>query len=154
MRICWHWGETEPVASVCHCSVSSGSAHRAVTHEDETPHRCQRWVLTELSMFGGLMNLPGLLKQAKSMQENMQKMQEELAQQRHESEAGAGMVRAIVDGKGELVQVKIDPQAASDVEMLETLVVSAVSAASRKAQEAMKAEMAKMTGGFNLPGLT
>lgn len=105
-------------------------------------------------MFGGIGNFANLLKQAKSIQENMQKMQETVSQQRHEAEAGAGMVRATVDGKGELLQIKIDPTAASDVESLEMLVVSAVSAASRKAHEMMKAEMAKMTGGLNLPGLS
>jgi hypothetical protein len=105
-------------------------------------------------MLGGLGNFANLLKQAKSFQENMQKMQETLAQQRHEADAGAGLVRAVVDGKGELVQIKIDPTAAGDAEMLEMLVVSAVSAATRKAHESMKGEMSKMTGGFNLPGLT
>jgi DNA-binding YbaB/EbfC family protein len=105
-------------------------------------------------MFGGLGNFASLLKQAKSFQENMQKAQEQLAQQRHEADAGAGMVRAIVDGKGELVQIKIDPKAAADVETLEMLIVSAAGAAMRKAHEAMKTEMAKLTGGFNVPGLT
>jgi nucleoid-associated protein EbfC len=108
-------------------------------------------------MFGGLGNLgnlAGMLKQAKSLQENMQKMQEELAAQRFEADAGAGMVRAEVNGKGELVRLKIDPQAASDVELLEDMVVSAVSAAARKSQEAMKGEMSKLTGGLNLPGLS
>ncbi len=104
-------------------------------------------------MFGGLGNFANLLKQARSFQENMQKMQETLAQQRYEADAGAGMVRAIVDGKGELVQIKIDPQVAGDVDLLETTVVAAVSAATRKAQEAAKAEMSKLTGGLNLPGL-
>lgn len=105
-------------------------------------------------MFGGLGNFANLLKQAKSIQENMQRMQETLAAQRHEADAGAGMVRALVDGKGELLQIKIDPSIAGDVEMLETLVVGAVSAATRKAHESMKAEMAKATGGLNLPGLS
>ena len=105
-------------------------------------------------MFGGLGNFANLLKQAKSFQENMQKMQEFLAQQRHEADAGAGLVRAVVDGKGELLQIKIDPGTTGDVESLEMLVVSAVSAATRKAHEAMKGEMAKMTGGLNLPGLS
>ncbi len=104
-------------------------------------------------MFGNLGNLAGMLKQAKALQENMQKMQEELAQQRFEADAGAGMVKATVSGKLELVQIKIDPQAAGDLELLEQLVVSAVGAAVRKAQEAMKNEMSKLIGGLNLPGL-
>lgn len=104
-------------------------------------------------MLGGLGNFANLLKQAKSFQENMQKMQETLAAQRYEADSGAGLVRAVVDGKGELLQIKIDPKTVTDVEMLETLVVSAVSAATRKAHEAMKGEMSKVTGGFNIPGL-
>ena len=105
-------------------------------------------------MLGGLGNLAGLMKQAKSLQENMAKVQEALAQQRFEADAGAGMVRAEVNGKGELIQVKIDPKATEDVELLEDLVKAAVCAAAAKAQEGMKAEMAKLTGGLNLPGLT
>ncbi|GMU19915.1 MAG: hypothetical protein AMXMBFR13_00190 [Phycisphaerae bacterium] len=105
-------------------------------------------------MFGGLGNFASMIKQAKSLQENMQKVQEELAQQRHEADAGAGMVRAQVDGRGELVSIKIDPQATSDVELLEDLVKAAVVSAVRKSHEAMKAEMAKLTGGLNIPGLT
>lgn len=104
-------------------------------------------------MFGGLGNLATLLKQARSLQENMARMQETLAQRRFEAEAGAGMVRAVVDGKGELVQIKIAPQAAGDVELLEDLVTAAVAAATRKAHEGMKEEMMKLTGGVNIPGL-
>jgi DNA-binding YbaB/EbfC family protein len=105
-------------------------------------------------MFGGLGNLGTLFKQAKAMQENMQKIQEELAARRYEADAGAGMVQATVDGKGELVRIKIDPKAASDVELLEDMVLAAVSSAARKAHEEMKAEMSKLTGGLNLPGLS
>lgn len=104
-------------------------------------------------MFGALGNLAGLMKQAKSMQENMQKMQEALGEQRYEAEAGAGMVRVVVNGKSELVDIKIDPKAVSDTELLEDMIKAAVGAASRKAQDGMKAEMAKLTGGLNLPGL-
>lgn len=108
-------------------------------------------------MFGGLGNLGNLgtlFKQAKSLQENMQKMQESLAQQRIEADAGAGLVRATVDGKGELVRIKIDPQAATDVELLEDLVTAAVSAATKKAHENMKSEMSRLTGGLEIPGLS
>jgi len=104
-------------------------------------------------MFGALGNIGNLIKQARSLQENMAKVQEQLAAQRHEADAGAGMVRATVNGKAELLSVKIDPSATSDLESLEYLVVSAVNAATRKAQEAMKQEMMKLTGGMNLPGL-
>ena len=105
-------------------------------------------------MFGGLGNLGAMLKQAKSLQENMQKMQEDLVQQRFEAEAGAGMVKATVDGRSELVSIRIDPQATGDVELLEDMVKAAVCAAARKAQDNMKAEMARLTGGMDLPGLS
>lgn len=105
-------------------------------------------------MFGGLGNLAGMMKQAKALQENFQKVQEELAARTYDGDAGAGMVTAEVNGKMELLRVKIDPQAAKDVELLEDLVVAAVSAATRKAQEGAKAEMSKITGGLNIPGLT
>jgi len=105
-------------------------------------------------MFGGLGNIAGMMKQAKALQENMQKMQEELVQKRFEADAGAGMVKATVNGKGELMQVKIDTSAADDVELLEDLVVAAVNAASKKAQDAAREEMAQLTGGMNIPGLS
>jgi DNA-binding YbaB/EbfC family protein len=104
-------------------------------------------------MLGGLGNLGALFKQARSFQENMQKMQEALAQQRHEADAGAGLVTAIVDGKGELIRIKIDPKAVEDVELLEDLVTAAVTSATRKAHEGMKAEMSRLTGGIDLGGL-
>jgi len=105
-------------------------------------------------MFGGLGNLAEMMKQARSLQENLQKMQEELAARTYDGDAGAGMVRAEVNGKMELTRIKIDPAAAGDVELLEDLVVAAVSAATRKAQEGAKGEMSKLTGGLNLPGLS
>lgn len=104
-------------------------------------------------MLGGLGNLAGILKSAKDMQANMQKMQEELAAQRFEGDAGGGMVHATVDGKSTLVDIKIDPQAAKDLELLEDLVKAAVASATSKAQEALKTRVAGMTGGMNIPGL-
>jgi DNA-binding YbaB/EbfC family protein len=105
-------------------------------------------------MFGGLGNLAGMMKQAKELQANMKKMQEEMEAKRFEADAGAGMVKATVNGKSELVQIKIDPKAAGDVELLEDLIIAATSAASNKAQEAIKDEMSALTGGMNLPGLS
>ena len=105
-------------------------------------------------MFGGLGNLTGLLKSAKEMQANMAKMQAELATRRYDGDAGGGMVKATVDGKGTLVDIKIEPDAAKDVELLEDLVKSAVGVATAKCQEALKGEISAMTGGMNIPGLT
>jgi hypothetical protein len=108
----------------------------------------------EKIMFGGLGNLGEVFKQAKSLQENMQKIQENLAQKRFEADAGAGLVKATVDGKSQLVRIKIDPKAAEDIELLEDMIQAAVSAATQKAQEGMKEEVARLTGGLNVPGLS
>ncbi len=105
-------------------------------------------------MFGSLGNLGAIMKQAKALQDNLKRVQDELAGKRFDAEAGAGMVVATVDGKGELVRVKIDPKATGDVELLEDLIVAAITAAARKAQDAMRGEMAQLTGGLNIPGLT
>lgn len=104
-------------------------------------------------MLGNLGNIGNLLKSAKDMQANLGKIQEEMAASRFEGDAGAGLVVATVDGKGALVDIKIDPKAAEDVELLEDLVKGACAAASKKAHEEMKSRMAELTGGLNIPGL-
>lgn len=106
-------------------------------------------------MFGGLGNITGMIKQAKEMQSKLKGMQEEIAQMRYEADSGAGAVAATVNGRMELVQLKINPDTvkAGDVELLEDLVKSAVCAAQRKATDGAKAKMAELTGGMNLPGL-
>ena len=105
-------------------------------------------------MLGSLGNLAGILKSAKEMQAQMAKLQAELATRRYHGEAGGGIVRATVDGKSTLVDIKIEAEAAKDIELLEDLVKAAVCAATTKSQEAMKSEMAAMTGGMNIPGLS
>jgi len=105
-------------------------------------------------MLGGLGNIGGLLKQARQMQERMAGLQKEMAARRFEGESGGGAVTANVDGKGTLVKIKIQPDATSDVELLEDLIASAVRLASEKAQEAMKQEMSSLTGGIDLPGMS
>lgn len=105
-------------------------------------------------MFGNLGNLANLMKSAKEFQGQLAKMQEELAGRRYEGSAGGGMVRATVNGKGALLQVKIDPQAVADVELLEDLVKAAVSTALDRSQEALQSEISSLTGGLNVPGLS
>ncbi len=105
-------------------------------------------------MFGGLGNLAGILKSAKELQSNLARMQEQLAAQRFEAAAGGGAVRAVVDGRSSLVDIKIEEQALSDRELLEDLIKAAVGAAMAKSQEAMKEQMAALTGGLNIPGLS
>jgi DNA-binding YbaB/EbfC family protein len=107
-------------------------------------------------MFDALKNLGNIgemMKQARQMQEKMAALQEELARKQVSADAGAGMVEATVNGKQELVKLKIDKQKidVSDTDMLETMIVSAVQAAQAKAQEMMKQEMQKTVGDLGIP---
>jgi DNA-binding YbaB/EbfC family protein len=72
-----------------------------------------------------------------------------------EGSAGGGMVTVVVNGKGDLLSVKIDPEVArgEDLEMLQDLVVAAVNDALRRARELLAQEVSRLTGGLNLPGL-
>ena len=95
------------------------------------------------------------MQHLKSLQDKMSKIQEELAVRTVESTAGGGMVTVVVNGKQELVSLKIDRQVVDpeDVEMLQDLVVAAINDALRKSQEMAAAEMGKLAGGMNIPGL-
>ncbi|MBU4563586.1 MAG: YbaB/EbfC family nucleoid-associated protein [Pseudomonadota bacterium] len=97
-----------------------------------------------------------LMKQAQKMQEQMLKVQQELEAREVNASSGGGMVEAVVNGKGELLRLKLDPEVVDpqDVEMLCDLVVAAVGEAQRRAQEMTQQEMSKLTGGMNIPGLT
>ena len=105
-------------------------------------------------MLGGLGNIGGLLKQAKELQGKMQAMQEELRAHHYDGQSGGGMIQVTVNGRSELISIKIDPQAVSDLEMLEDLIKAAVNAANTNAQKGMQEEMAKLTGGLDIPGLS
>lgn len=98
-------------------------------------------------------NLGGLMKQAAQMQSRMQEMQAKLETLEMDGEAGAGMVRVTLNGKGELRKLHIDPKLAdpSDTEMLEDLIVAAHRDAKTKIDAAMAEEMQKVTGGLQLP---
>ncbi len=100
-------------------------------------------------MFGSLM------KQAQELQERMAKMQEEAAEKTVEATAGGGMVTVIVNGRQEVLSVKIDPEVVNpdDIDMLQDLVMAAVNDGIRKTQEAMSEQMKGMTGGMKIPGL-
>ncbi len=101
---------------------------------------------------GGGINM-NMIKQAQKMQQDMMRMQEELQQKEYTAAAGGGVVTATVDGKRELKNLVIDPEAVDpeDVEMLQDLIVAAVNEASRAAEADAAASMQKMTGGLNLP---
>lgn len=96
-----------------------------------------------------------MIKQAKKVQEQIVKMQEELQQREIEASSGGGVVTVVVNGKQELRSIKIKPEAVDpeDVEMLEDLILAAVNEAIRKSQEMVSSEMARITGGLNIPGL-
>jgi len=95
------------------------------------------------------------MKQAKKMQERMAQLQDELAEKRVDATAGGGMVSVTVNGKFEVLSLKIEKEVVNpnDVEMLQDLVVAAVNEGIRKAQEMAAAEMGKITGGLQIPGL-
>ena len=94
-----------------------------------------------------------LMKQAQEMQGKMAQMQEDLARRQITADAGGGMVQATVNGKMELVKLKIDKAKIDleDMEMLEDVIVAAVAAAQNRAGEMMKQEMQKAAGAMGLP---
>ncbi len=95
-------------------------------------------------------------KQAVKMQKKAEEIQEDLKERVVEASSGGGMVTAHVNGKQELLSIKIDPEVIdpNDVQMLEDLVLAAVSQAMKKSQEMYQEEMGKLTGGLNIPGLS
>ncbi|MFA4884866.1 MAG: YbaB/EbfC family nucleoid-associated protein [Desulfotomaculaceae bacterium] len=104
-------------------------------------------------MMGGNMNK--MMKQVQKMQQDMLKLQEELASRTVESSAGGGAVKVVANGKNEVISVEIKPEAVDpeDVEMLQDLITAAVNEALKKAQELVSEEMGKLTGGLKIPGL-
>jgi len=98
-------------------------------------------------------NLAGLMKQAQQMQSKMEEMQARLQTMELTGEAGAGMVRVTLNGKGELRGVKIDPKIIDpqDPEVLQDLILAAHRDAKVKIDAAMASEMQQVTGGLNLP---
>jgi len=101
-------------------------------------------------------NFGKIMKQAQKMQQKMMEVQEELASKTVEASAGGGMVTAVVNGKNELVSLKIEKEVVDpeDIEMLQDLIAAAVNEGIRKAQDMAQEEMAKITGGLNIPGLS
>ena len=89
------------------------------------------------------------------MQERMGQLQKELETKTVEAQAGGGMVRVVVNGKYEIVSLKIEKEVVNpeDIEMLQDLIAAAVNEGIRKSQEMASSEMGKITGGLNIPGL-
>jgi hypothetical protein len=104
-------------------------------------------------MPGGGMNMNALMKQAQQMQKKMEVAQQEAETKEFEATAGGGAITIRVNGKKQLLDVKIDPDLLDpeEVEMIQDLILVAVNDALTKAEEAVAAEMGKVTGG--MPGM-
>ncbi|MBL8171932.1 MAG: YbaB/EbfC family nucleoid-associated protein [Acidobacteria bacterium] len=100
--------------------------------------------------FPGGMNLQQMMKQAQKMQDEMAKQMQSL---QVDATAGGGIVKVEMNGNKEVLSVKIDPEAASDVEMLQDLILAAVNECGRKVDEVMQSKLGNALGGLKLPGL-
>jgi DNA-binding YbaB/EbfC family protein len=96
-----------------------------------------------------------IMKQAQKMQEQMAKIQEEVAQKTVEATSGGGMVTVTANGKQEIVSIRIEREVINpeDADMLQDLVTAAVNEALKKSRDMMMEEMKGLTGGLNIPGL-
>ena len=106
-------------------------------------------------MSKGIGALGDIVKQAQELQSRLSQVQEEAAARTVEASAGGGMVTAVVNGRLELVSLRIDPTVlkSGDVDMLQDLVIAAINQGIRAAQEAVADQMKKVTGGLKIPGL-
>ena len=97
-----------------------------------------------------------LMKQAQQFQEKMEKIQAELAEARVEGTAGGGMVKAVANGKQEIIELTINKEVVNpeDVQMLQDLILSALAQAREKAAALSSEKMAALTRGIKIPGLS
>ena len=93
-------------------------------------------------------------RQAQKLQDDMQKVQEELETLTVEGSAGGGVVKVVMSGKQVVESVTIEPEAAEELDLLQDLVAAAVNDAFTKTQEIASQKMSSVTGGLNIPGLT
>lgn len=100
-------------------------------------------------------NLGELMKQAQQMQTKMASLQAELGTRTIEASAGGGMVKVKMNGKQELIELKINPECvdANDVEILEDMILKAVNQATAQSKEMVSGAMSKLTGGMGIPGM-
>ena len=96
-----------------------------------------------------------LLKQAKSMQTQMMKMQEEMQKKEFEGQSGGGMVKIVLNGSNQLVSIKINPEVVNpqETEMLEDLIIAAHSSAMKRVKEMSDTAYGSLTGGLAIPGM-
>jgi DNA-binding YbaB/EbfC family protein len=104
-----------------------------------------------------MVDMGKMMKQARKLQQQISKVQEELGSKTVEASTGGGMVKVVATGKRELVSIEISPEVVDpdDIDMLQDLTLAAVNEALRKAEELATGEMNKIAGGMNLnlPGL-
>lgn len=100
--------------------------------------------------------LGNMMKQVQKMQAEMERIQEQLAEERVEASAGGGVVKVVANGRQEILEIKISPEVVNpdDIEMLEDLILAAVNQAREKAAELQTQNLAKLTGGLKIPGLS
>ncbi|MDD4802656.1 MAG: YbaB/EbfC family nucleoid-associated protein [Syntrophomonas sp.] len=100
-------------------------------------------------------NMSQMMKQAKKIQEEMARTQAELEERAVEGSSGGGAVIVKVNGKQRILEIKIKPEVVDpeDIEMLEDLIMAALNEAIKQSQDMVSSEMAKITGGLNIPGL-
>ena len=103
----------------------------------------------------GIPNMGQIMKQAQQFQAKMSQLQEKLGEETVEASAGGGMVTAVVNGRQEVVSIRIDPEVVDpeDVEMLQDLVLAAVNEGLNRAREMVNEEMGKLTKGLGLPNI-
>ena len=96
-----------------------------------------------------------MMKQAQKLQAKMLRMQEELADKTVEATAGGGMIKAVANGKQQILSIQIEKEVVDpdDIEMLQDLILAAVNDALAKSQEMVSGEMGKLTGGLKIPGM-
>ena len=99
--------------------------------------------------------LGGIVKQAQRMQQQITRIQDSLADVEVEATAGGGVVTAVVNGKQQVLKLKIDPAVVdpTEIDALQDLVCAAVNLALKNSSEMLQSEVNKVTGGLNIPGL-
>ena len=100
------------------------------------------------------MDMQKMLKQAQQLQTKVEKAQQELEKETLEVSSGGGAMTVVITGHQQIKSVKIAPEAAGDVEMLQDLVLTAMNEAIKKSQEMAASRINAITAGMNIPGLT
>ncbi len=98
---------------------------------------------------------PKMLRQMQQMQKQMNKIQKDLENERVEATSGGGVIKAVANGKQEIMEIKIDKDAVdpNEVELLEEMVLAAIKEVTAKSQELAQSKMGVLTGGMNIPGM-